>query len=260
VAGPGGIVLSAAASRELFAALRPGDPNTQEAGPPGFGPSPATNHQPGGDVVSQQLLVPAFMPTEQLYRTLPDGSWFDASVAPNRPVQWQFGAYTVPKGMAYWITDYSFRVFRFSGIDPGDIVPAEEGRFSSIMGFDININGRRFADLLFQLDPVPVQVQLPAFAPPAGHRAQAEQFNTNAAQSFAANTNIGTSLLPVRAEKYGPEDGPFTLIAGEGTVVALNGAIFRRVPSPIAAIEGRHAGFKLHTNAAEAIIQRMRLR
>lgn len=231
----------------------------QSAGPPGFGPEPMLVHEPGGTLVSD-LVHPGFQTVEQLYRTLPEQGWFDPSVSPSKIVQFQLGSYQVPKGQAYWLTDYSFQINRFSGLDPGDTVPMEEGRLSAVLGFDINVNGRRMANLLYQLDPVAVQTQLAQFAPPPTRRANNQQFDTAAAQSFAAGTGIGTSLLPVRRQRFGPAQGPFTIIAGEGVQVSLNVVIFRPVPTPIAFIEGRHAGFGMAVNSAASIINRVRPR
>lgn len=229
----------------------------QSAAPPGFAPQPTLIHEPGGDVV-RELVHPAFTIFDQMYRVLPEGTWFDPSVSPQKPVQFELGAFTVPPGTNLWLFDYEFTVFRQSGIDPADIVPAEEGRFSGVLGFDLNFSGRRMTNLMYQLDPVAVQISRPTFQPAVGQRAVAAQFNVAASQNFASNASPGLSLLPVTSRRQGARDAPFTLVAGEGDRVSLNAVIFRPVPSPIVTIQGRSAGFLLHTNVSQALMNRLR--
>jgi len=58
----------------------------------------------------------------------------------------------------------------------------------------------------------------------------------------------------------GPEGMPFTFIARQQAKVSLSIIIFKRVLTPIAAVEGRHAGFLLQSSLAESLILRMRPR
>jgi len=244
-------------------AMVPGMPKTtvgQSAGPPGFAPEPELVHQPGGDIVNQLVHPDAWTIYEQLYRVLPDGSWFDPNISPSNPIQFEIGAFTVPSNCDLWLFDYEFTVFRQSGTDPGDIVPAEEGRFSGVMGFDINFSGRRLSSLLFQIDPVPVQTLQPTFQPPIGARASSSQFDSSATQSFASTAGQGQSLLPVTSRRYGPRDAPWTLVAHQGDRVSLNVVIFKPLPTPVATIQGRSAGYLLHTNASASLIARLRPR
>ena len=239
------------------------DPNTgQSSGPPGQGPEPFLFHEPGGATVDD-LLHPAFQMVDHLFRALPEDSWFDPNVSPSRPIQMELGVFTVPKGTAFWMFDYEFRIFRMSGVDPGDFIPAEDGRFGGVMGFDLNFSGRRMSDLLFQLDPVSVLTQRPTFELfpfRIGDIASSAQFNRSAAQSFAANASPGLSLLPVQLQRYGPRNGPFTLIAPEGTQVSLNCVIFKPVPSPLATIQGSTRGYLIHTQVSSELINRVRPR
>lgn len=231
----------------------------QEAGVPGMGRAPALQHQPGGRVV-QDLLHPSFSIFEQLYRVLPEEGWFSPLVSPTTPVQFQLGAFEVPRNQALWLTDYEFSVYRPSGVDPGDFVQAAQGRFSNVLGFDITISGQRDANLSYQLDPVPVVLQRQEFEAPIGNPRSPAAFNRAAANSFASTAGPGTSLLPVRRQTQGPEGGPFTFVVGEGSQVALNCVIFNTVPSPLSAIQGRHAGYLLHQNVSEALLNRIRPR
>lgn len=197
-----------------------------------------------------------------MYRVLPQEAWFDPAVTPTTPVQFDLGSYKVPDHMALWIMDYEFSVYRQSGIDPGDIVPAEEGRFSGVMGFDISINGRRVSNLLYQLDPQPVVIAQTGFAPPPGGRATQAQFDSAAFNSFASTSGQGLSLLPVRRARQGVDSsvGPWTLIAQPGDVVTLTCVIFKTIMSPITAIQGRFMGYQVVSNFSQSLVQRMRPR
>jgi hypothetical protein len=241
--------------------VRSGPPGSagQSAGPPGFAPEPKLIHEPGGDI-ARELVHPSHTIYENLYRVLPDESWYAPTVSPSQPVQFEFDTFVVPPGMHLWLRDYEFTIFRQSGIDAGDYMPAEEGRFSGVMGFDVNFTGKRLSNLLYQLDPVPTLAARPTYQPPPGNRAVPDQFDTSAAQSFAANASPGTSLLPVRRFVQGAREAPFTLIAREGDTVSLNVVIFRPVPTPLATIQGRSAGFLMHSQVSLALIERLRPR
>lgn len=232
--------------------------------PPGFGKQPPAMHQPGGRLLLD-IQHPAFKTVERLQRNLPEEGFFNESVSPSSPFQWTILAYHVPEGQQFWLTDYSFAVGRPSGVDAGDILYAAEGRFSGVMGFDVVINDMfRVNDLEYGLDPAPIPAGGSEFRSPnpAGSDivpdATPDQFDIAASNSFAATAGPGTSLLPVRSDVQGPRQGPFTMIVNEGDFVALRAVIFRPVRSPISFIEGRLAGFTLHTNASKALLERMR--
>lgn len=233
----------------------------QEIGPPGVGSAPTLVHAPGGNLVSA-LQPNGFTTIERLFRAAPQEAWFSPSVSPTSPVQFDLGSFQVPANQHLWIMDYEFSVYRQSGIDPGDIIRAEDGRFSGVMGFDININGRRMGNLLYQLDPQPVQIAQTGFAPPVGTRATQAQFNSAAFNSFAATSGQGLSLLPVRRARQGVDSsvGPFTMIAHATDVVTLTAVIFKTVMSPITAIEGRFMGYTVTASMSETLLMRTRAR
>ena len=88
------------------------------AGPPGMGPVPAAQHQPGGDLLSA-LLPPNFTVYDQLFQTLPEQGMFNAALNPQNPFQFVMGSFTVPQSQALWLCDYQFGVLLFDGINPG---------------------------------------------------------------------------------------------------------------------------------------------
>lgn len=226
---------------------------------PGMGPGPAAVQLPGGDLLTK-LLHPESRPFERMRRVLPEDSWFDAAVTPRSPIQFEIDAFAVPKGTMYLMFSYRFTPYRFSGVDPGDIIPVESGRFSNLLGFDLLIDGQRMGNVQYGLDPVPVTLQRRSFAQPAAQRATAAQFDAAAANSFATTSGQGLGLLPARSEMMGAEGGPFTLIARETQRVSLSCVIFRPIPIPLGAMESRHAGFLVQTQLAEVLINRLRLR
>lgn len=241
----------------------------QQAGVPGMGDAPSLYHEPGASVLANKLLHPAFQIVEREFRALPEQGWFTPDVNPKRPIEFQLGAFEVPRNQDLWLTDYQFQVFRPSGVDPGDFVVAAPGRFSNQMGFDISVRGTRQSNISYQLDPQPVFVGRPEFQPqiaPSGGFAgppppgASDRFDNSAARTFASTASPGTSLLPRRPNVQGPRGGPFTFVVGEGASVSLNVVIFNALTSPIAAIGGRLAGYLLHTNLSSALLQRVRPR
>jgi len=240
----------------------------QQAGVPGMGSAPEVRHEPAGGVFTK-FLHPAFTIMEFLRRSLPEEGWFDPGVNPRNPIQFQLGSFQVPSGLALWLYDYEYKVFRPSGVDPGDFIPAEVGRYSNQIGFDVTLSGKRDAQLSIQLDPQTTSLSRQEFEqqgntggasifgnPPTASSA----FDRATANSFASTAGPGTSLLPNRPNKFGPRGGPWTLVADEGTRVALNVVIFNRIRSPLAAVEGRLGGYLIQRQVSSSLINRVRPR
>jgi hypothetical protein len=229
--------------------------------PPGIGATQPI-HEPGGQWLTN-LLHNSINVYEWENRVLPDDSWYDPGVNPGNPVQFEIFAFKVPSQMHLWIYDYEFSIYRLSGIDPGDIVLAEPGRFASNIGFDITVNGSRYANLKYQLDPQATAVTRASFntqGTPSGPQPTNAQFNNGASASFGSTAGAGQSLLPVRRKVQGPEGQPWTMLAQQGETVALSAVIFRRIRSPIAAVSARLAGYLLQSNLSTALLERMRPR
>lgn len=242
----------------------------QEAAPPFMGPEPELQHAPAGQLL-EGIQHPAFTTVERLFRVLPSDSWTSITRTPQNPLVFELGAFEVPQGEMFLVTDYEFIALRQSGVDPFDFVAAESYRFSGFMGFDITVGGRRTGNLFYQLDPAPQQFQRQSFDTPIGAgpgftgpgfagAAQQRQFNVQAANSFGSVAGQGTSLLPVRPNVQGPRDQPFTMIARAGDAVSLSCTIFRRVTAPLAGIQGSVSGYKLHQNTMSALLNRVRPR
>jgi hypothetical protein len=226
------------------------------------GDAPTDVRVPGGDAVSQLLHPEVFTVFEREYRALPEEGMFSPLIGGLRPsFEFVLGSWTVPSGQSLWLLDYQFGVLLLDGVNPGDFREGEEGRFSGVMGFDLTVNERRTADIQYQLDPVPIQINRPQFDPnPAiTARPRASAFNVAAAESFASTSTAGLSILPVRRGLQGPNHGnPWTWIVDEGQRVALKCIIWRPILSPIAAIYGRIAGYKLQCSLSSALVNRTR--
>jgi hypothetical protein len=235
-------------------------PSATGAAPPGMAGEPPSVQEPGGNL-EKQLLSPALTTDEELWNIIPDESWFSLTVSPERPAVAEIGAYIVPKGQAYWMMDYEFQIFVQSGIDANDVIPAANGRFFGLLGFDLTVNGTRAGSLMYQLDPHPASPFRTAFQPKSsGRLPPPAAFSSSSFNQFAAATGAGLSLLPAWQKLYGPRQGPFSLVANEDTVIALSVAIFRPLPTPVASISGRIAGFRLGKTVSEALINRLRPR
>jgi hypothetical protein len=223
----------------------------------GLGPSPdagegttwgcdaAQRVQLAGGELNALLVHPEILPFEQLYRRLPEEGMFNAGVSPETPFTFELGAFRVPDTFELLMFDLRPDIYRFNGVDPGDTVPVEARRFSSIMGFEITIDQRHVGNVRFELDPVPIQSTPQAFTPQirVGEfgallgETPPSRFNLASANSFANAAGAGLSLNPQRPHRYGPLSVPFTLYARSGQTVQIRCVIFRPVPSPIAFIE-----------------------
>lgn len=260
VRSPGAVVPRHAALGVLHRALaRPVSANAQQgpdtsyqptAGPPGLGPAPLAIHEPGGDII-RQLQHPALPTVERLFRVAPNAGMFNPNLSPSRTLSFELGAFKVPQSYAFWLMDYRFSVLRLSGVDPGDYFEAEEGRFSGSMGFDLTVDGRRFGDLEYHLDPRPIE-----FGAPAAHgrgSAATQQFS-----QFATASGVGLSLLPVRPHVQGPRHAPFSIIADGPSIVTLSCVVFRTIHTPIAAVQADVSGYLTHSNVSKALLARLR--
>jgi hypothetical protein len=207
-----------------------------------WGCDAAQRVQLAGGELNTLLVHPEILPFEKLYRRLPEEGMFLPGVSPETPFVFELGAFRVPDTFELLMFDLRPDIFRFNGVDPGDTVPVEARRFSSIMGFEITIDQRHVGNVEFQLDPIPIQSTPQAFTPEQGigefaGLLPASAFNIAAANSFANAAGAGLSLNPQRPHRYGALSIPFTLYARSGQTVQIRCVIFRPIPSPIAFIE-----------------------
>jgi len=215
-----------------------------------------------GGALNTMMVDPSVVPFEQLYRRLPEEGMFVSTVSPVRPFAFDVGAFTVPGNMNLLLFDLRPDIYRFSGIDPGDFVPVEARRFGSIMGFEILVGGQHPGNVEFQVDPLAIPIQSPAYIEPASAvgadtLATPQQFAAAASNSFANAAGAGTALMPQRPTRYGPESVPFTLYVRSGQQVRVRCVVFRPIPSPIAFIEYDIAGMLLPEQYVNALVECM---
>jgi hypothetical protein len=226
---------------------------------PGQGAAPMLMHEPGGELLNK-LVHPVFQVIEQMDRVLPEESWFSNLVTPNAPIQFDITSYQVPEGKTLWIYEYEFQIYRFSGVDAGDFIAAEHGRFTNVMGFDVRVGERRPNHIRYGLDPQPIQVSRIQYRPTVQdlNMSDPATFNQQASKSFGNVAGTSMALLPVRREMQGPSNAPFTMFANENENINLSCVIFRQVQTPLAAIEARFAGYLMNDQVSTALLNRIR--
>jgi hypothetical protein len=215
----------------------------------------ASRVQLAGGALNTLLVHPEVTPFEQLYRRLPEEGMFLDSVGPENPFTFELGAFRVPDTFTLLLFDLRPDIYRFSGVDPGDTIPVEARRFSSVLGFQITVDQRQPANLLYQLDPAPIQTFPEAFTNPIGAPGElppaiaaaigfqnGSRFNLSQATSVATASGAGDQLQPQRPTRYGPLSVPFTMYIRPGQTFQVRCVIFNPVPSPIAFIEYDIAG------------------
>jgi len=226
---------------------------------PGQGQAPALIHEPGEDVL-RRLVHPVFQVIEQMDRVLPEESWFSPLVTPNAPIQFDITSYQVPEGKTLWIYEYEFKIYRFSGVDAGDFIAAEEGRFSNVLGFDVKVGERRPNHLRYGLDPQPIQISRIQYRPTVfdPQLASVATFNQQASKSFGNVAGTSMALLPVWKKMQGPSNAPFTMFANENENINLSCVIFRQIQTPLAAIEARFAGYLMNDQVSTSLLNKIR--
>lgn len=218
-----------------------------------WGCNAAQRVQLAGGALNTLLVHPEIIPFEQLYRKLPEEGMFLPNVSPETPFAFELGAFRVPQQFALLLFDLRPDIYRLSGIDPGDTVPVEARRFSSVMGFEITVDQRHVGNTRFEIDPQAISATQEAFSGPQNFQTQfigdgisidtpIAAFDNVAASSFASAAGAGLSLLPQRPTRYGATSIPFTLYVRAGQVVQVRAVVFRPVPSPVAFIEYDIAG------------------
>jgi len=236
-----------------------------------------------GGALASLLMHPSFVPFEQLYRKLPEEGMFSAT--PQRNFKFELGAFQVPGQMTFAFVDYSFRVYRLSGAAPGDTVPLESGRLSTLMGFDVTIDAYRKGNLQYQLDPTPIEATKEAYVPPpsagtiasgsfgqGGTRtgiaaiapsappqgASQVQFNAAPFARSAAPGGAGLSLMPQRSERQGPLPLPFTYLVESNQRVQFQCTIFKSIPIPLAFFEVDVTGLLIPSNVVASLMHGLR--
>lgn len=273
---------------DLIRAFQQANPHMGGSVPPrpdpaaGGGPCSLTRVAQAGGAISQMLVHPSFVPFEQLFRKLPEQGVFTAT--PERNFVFELGSFAVPQQMSFVMLDYSFNLHRLSGGAAGDTVPIESQRLATLMGYDVKINDTRKGNLLYELDPQPIQATQEAFAPqqtggtilsapaapltpgvlpifPDGSGPQPAtplQFSAANFQRVASPAGPGLSLLPQRPQRQGARDVPFTYVATENQRVSFQVVIFKPIPIPLAFFEVDVTGMLVPQNVLSDMYESMK--
>lgn len=225
-------------------------------------------HLAGGFL--QTLLVhPGIVPFERLYRVESEDAMFAPEVSPDHPYATEIGYFSVPEQYTCVLFDLRPDIYRYSGVD-GDTVPVEARRFSTLLGFDLTINGVRQGNTAFELNPLPPQRTPPSFARPPGAPVADfaslsalgldpfSRLNQERAASVMNPSGAGQGLLPQRPTRYGPLSVPFTLYAPQGSLIQIRLVVFRPVPMPVAFIEYDIAGMLIPTQWLDSVQETIR--
>ena len=207
--------------------------------------------EPGGELMSY---VPnqGVVWFEQLYRVLPPEGMYEA--VPNKPLTFGMGSFRVPQSMVLVIIDYSFDIYRFSGLGAGDFVPVEPNRFSTQVGWDINIDNERPANLNMNILPKESSRMQQAFAPRVGVNQPPQQWQFDAARASQNQVaaSPGLSLLPQRRHRSGMVQLSNTYVARASKSLNVSCSVLNRIPLPIGFFEANIVGVLLQQNVYDA--------
>lgn len=247
-----------------------------------MGPCSAQRVVLAGGAFTQFIQHPTFVPLEALFRKLPEEGMFTAS--PQRNFEFELGEINVPENFVLALTDFRFDVYRLNGAAAGDTVPIEERRLSTLLGYDVQTDVYRQANLDMTIDPTAIEASKDAFAPEisggtiaAGTAPQAQidessfgipqflassgpsqptqnQFNAANQVNSTSPANAALSLLPQRTERLGPRDLPFTMLIRQNQRVSFRSIIFRPIPIPLAFFEVDVTGFLFPAKVMEDIL------
>jgi len=211
-----------------------------------------------GASLNQIIQHPSVTPFERLWRRLPEQGIHSSLVSPERPFTLEMGSFQVPQEMTLFIFDYRPDVYRFSGQDPNDILPAEDRRFSGQMGWNISINGTIPGNIQYELQPIPRQTLPSAYIKrilSPGEFLPETAFNITRANQFGAAAGSALGTLPQRHQRYGAQDVPFTLCVYENQIFQANAKVFEPILTPIGAFEFDVGGYLLNKTVADKILR-----
>ncbi len=166
------------------------------------------------------------------------------SATPSSPITFTLGSFRVPKNQVLVVTDYSFNIYRFSGASPGDYFPIEENRLSTQVGWDINVDGSRQADLSYELIPSVETQNSAAFPVPStsDDPAQDYQFEQVRQMQNLGAVSAASSLMPQRLVRPGRTPVANNYVAQTNSNLNVSCSIIRRIPIPIAFFEATISG------------------
>ncbi len=230
---------------------------------PGFGapkpqPQPMSSliidtvraQKPGGELLGY-VQHDSLLYFEQLYRILPPKGFSKAT--PDRPVTFVMGAFRVPRSQVLVIEDYSFDIYRWSGISAGDFVPLDENRLSTQVGWDIKVNEKRPSSLSYQIIPQVQTQQQQAYQSTNPLAAPQEwEFEQVRAQQLQGPAGPAMSLMPQRHHRRGLVKVSNQYVAKSGDTLVVTCSIINPVAIPLAFFEANVMGLLMPQNMYDA--------
>lgn len=237
--------------------------------------------QSGGDF-AKAIRHPIFTPLEQLWRKLPDDGIFEAT--PSNPSMIEIGAFQVPANQSLILGEFVFQPFRYNGVIANDLLPLEQQRLPTAIGYDLNFSQFRKGNLTFEIIPTNApQNSRAAFLNPNPFttilQGPTVQFDPgpiadlydeepdvpdtpdaifNRAQSTPTSSPAGAALIPpTERSGQGPENFPFTYIVNENDVVQIRVYIFQPLSVPIAFFQASISGYLVSTQRLEMLLKGM---
>lgn len=201
---------------------------------------------------------------EQVFRVLPNDSWFSVDRAPNNPTQFEIGAFTSDKGRMIFIFDYSVRPFTFSGVTTTDYTPLDEGELGGAFGYSIQLGGRPPGVVRYRIDAVSSTINRAKFGfnkqgLSKVARVTPADFERVRAESFGAATGFGGNIHPQAPGRFGARNVPFMLPLTDDLAFSITGVIFRQISIPLAFIEARVSGYITDAQSGKKLLEELTL-
>jgi hypothetical protein len=233
-----------------------------------------------GGALQSLLMHPSVVPFEQRFVRNPLPGIYTA--ATNRAFTFEIGAMVVPMGMALAISDWKFRVYRFSGVVANETELIHVGQSTLNIGVDFNIDQVRKGNVMYELLPInPTAVQA-AFSPAqtGGTITSSNSLNpvpatqllnqvyqgglipgigsTNQQDAFVQGSGIGSALMPITDQDHqGPRRMPFTYYARENQRAQMRISVFNALGYPVAYFEAKVSGYLIPINTLDATLKAM---
>lgn len=202
--------------------------------------------KPGGEVLGY-LQHDQLTWFEQLYRMLPPPGMYAAT--PSKPVQFTLGAFRVPLNQVLVVLDYSFDIYRFSGLAAGDFIPFEPNRLPTQVGWDITVDANRQHALNYQILPQRESQNAQGFPGSTVNTPAAEwQFEQMRAQQFQQAAGPAASLMPQRRHRNGLVKVANNYVARSAQALRVSCSVLNEVPVPIGFFEANVMGLLMAQN------------
>lgn len=213
---------------------------------------PTQRAMPVGGALVQYLQTQDVQYFERTYRTLPPTGVGSAS--PSKPITVTMGSDRVPTNLVLVVIDYSFDVYTFSGLAPGDFVPVRQNSLATQVTWDITVDEKREGqNIQFQIIPQPQVQNNKRFVNGSALIApQAWQFEEQRAAELQGPGGLSLSAMPQRRHREGQVKVSNQYVARSSTTLNVRFSIINPIPIPIAFFESNVMGILVAQNVFDA--------